>query len=321
MTGAALPTTLAVAIDLLAQHIGIGRGHEMTGAAPEIEFATGESIFCSVSGVWIHARVFEQGDSAKPNLLFIHGMWAHSHWWDHIIPYFRGDFRTAAMDLAGMGNSARRARYSIRGFAEDIVAIVQAAGLEPCTIVAHSFGGTPAIVASHLSPASIARVVIVDSRLHLRGLASVRSDILVQTPVTPRPFASKQQAIDRYRLIPAGDLVNPVLLKHVAETALRPVDGGWIWKFDPALDPQMKDDPDRFIPPGITTPMDFVYGEYSEAVDSLLVSQVAAYFPNCGRPVCIPQMHHHFVLEHPIVFIAALRSLLSRPVTEAVPMP
>ena len=106
--------------------------------------------------------------------------------------------------------------------------------------------------------------------------------------------------------------MDPALLKHIAETALRQVDGEWVWKFDPALDPRLTNDPEQIIPPGITTPIDFVYGECSDVVDRSLPAQVAAYFPNCGRPVCIPQMHHHFVLEHPTIFVAVLRSLLSR---------
>jgi pimeloyl-ACP methyl ester carboxylesterase len=283
----------------------------MSTAVPGIEFAAAESHFRDVRGAQIHYRTFGHGVAPKPGLLFVHGMWAHSHWWDHIVPYFCDDFKVAAIDLAGMGDSNRRPRYTVRGFAEDIVAIVQAAGLAPCTVVAHSFGGTPSVVASHLSPASIARVIVVDSRLNLPNLNSARQVLLNQIP-TPRPYASMQQAIDRYRLIPAGDVVDPALLKHIAETALRHVDGEWIWKFDPALDPRLTNDPEQIIPPGITAPIDFVYGECSDVVDRSLVAQVAAYFQNCGRPICVPQMHHHFVLEHPTIFVAVLRSLLSR---------
>ena len=283
----------------------------MSSVAPPIEFASAESHYCDVRGARIHYRTFGRGNTPGPGLLFIHGMWAHSHWWDHIVPYFRDDYRVAAMDLAGMGDSHRRSQYTVRGFAQDIVAIIQSAGIAPCTLVAHSFGGSPSIVASHLSPESIARVIVVDSRLNLPNLETAQRSLMTQMP-TPRPYASRQQAIDRYRLIPAGDVVDPALLEHIAATGLREVEGGWIWKFDPLLNPRPTSDPDQLIPPGITTPIDFVYGECSEVVDRSVAAQIAAYFPNCGSPICIPGMHHHFLLEHPTIFIAVLRSLLSR---------
>ena len=44
-------------------------------------------------------------------LLFIHGMNAHSHWWDFIAPQFAGEYRVAAMDLTGMGDSDFRYEY------------------------------------------------------------------------------------------------------------------------------------------------------------------------------------------------------------------
>src|ERR1700741_3202862 len=75
-----------------------------------------QSQFVMVAGCRIHylrwphapARPGERG------LLFVHGGGGHSHWWSYIAPYFTRDFRVAAIDLSGMGDSARRARY---GFA------------------------------------------------------------------------------------------------------------------------------------------------------------------------------------------------------------
>ena len=67
----------------------------------------GRSQFVSVAGCPIHylhwahapARLSEHG------LLFVHGGGAHSQWWSYIAPYFSRDFRVAAIDLSGMGDS------------------------------------------------------------------------------------------------------------------------------------------------------------------------------------------------------------------------
>src|ERR1700724_2080267 len=49
--------------------------------------------------------------SIDRGLLFVHGGGAHAQWWSFIAPYFTRDFRVAAVDLSGMGDSGRRASY------------------------------------------------------------------------------------------------------------------------------------------------------------------------------------------------------------------
>ena len=63
-------------------------------------FATGQSRFLPVGGGNIHYQHYNADDQGKPGLLFVHGMWAHSHWWDHIAPSFLDHFAVAAIDLA-----------------------------------------------------------------------------------------------------------------------------------------------------------------------------------------------------------------------------
>ena len=44
----------------------------------------------------------------KPGMLLIHGMNAHSRWWDFIAPQLLDRYQVAAMDLTGMGDSDYR---------------------------------------------------------------------------------------------------------------------------------------------------------------------------------------------------------------------
>jgi pimeloyl-ACP methyl ester carboxylesterase len=57
-----------------------------------------------------------------------------SHWWSYIAPYFTRDFRVAAIDLSGMGDSGRRASYN-----SELRAAAQL-GERPF-VIGHSFGG------------------------------------------------------------------------------------------------------------------------------------------------------------------------------------
>ena len=68
----------------------------------------GQSQFVMVAGCRIHYLHWGR-EPARPGergLLFVHGGGAHSHWWSYIAPYFTRDFRVAAIDLSGMGDSA-----------------------------------------------------------------------------------------------------------------------------------------------------------------------------------------------------------------------
>ena len=84
-----------------------------------------------VAGCRIHYLYWAR-EPARPagrGLLFIHGGGAHSYWWSYIAPYFTRDFRVAAIDLSGMGDSAWRAHYNSELRAEEIRAVIAAAQL------------------------------------------------------------------------------------------------------------------------------------------------------------------------------------------------
>ena len=78
----------------------------------------GQSRFVTVADCPIHYLLWpaRAGGACERGLLFVHGGGAHAHWWSFIAPYFTRDFRVAAIDLSGMGDSGRRATTA-RSFA------------------------------------------------------------------------------------------------------------------------------------------------------------------------------------------------------------
>lgn len=277
------------------------------------QFATGVSHFVPVNGSQIHYQQYNAGDVAKPGMLFVHGMWAHLHWWDHIVPFFMDRYRIAAIDLSGLGDSENRAVYSPKSYAEEIIAVLEDARMAEATVVAHSFGATPTMFACGLRSDLFARAVIVDSRLNIPTRATsvpYKSD---QMPYK-RVYADPAEAISRYRLIPPGGEVPPDILKHVAAHGLRKEEDSWIWKFDLGIDPQLFHHPIGLIPPGIMTPVDFIFGENSRSVSREHAFAIGDYLPNCGVPIGLPGAGHHIMLEQPELLISVLRAILSRPV-------
>jgi pimeloyl-ACP methyl ester carboxylesterase len=267
----------------------------------------------TVDGSRIHYQQYNAGDADKPGLLFVHGMWAHLHWWDHIVPFFLDRFRIVAIDLGGMGDSETRPEYSAQGFTDEIIAVLEDAGLAPATVVAHSFGATPAVFACGRRTDLIARAVIVDSRLNIPTAPGPLPDKSDRMPYK-RLYADPAEAISRYRLIPPGGTVPTDVLRHVASHGLRKEDAGWVWKFDLAIDPQLFHSPAGLIPAGIVTPIDYIFGEESKSVPRAHAMAIGDYLPNCGVPIGLPGAGHHILLEDPELLVSVLRAVLSRPV-------
>ena len=85
-------------------------------------------------------RVFWEryGDGEQTILLMPTWQIVHSRMWKAQIPYLARHFRVLTFDLRGNGRSDRpgdSAAYAKREFAEDAVAVLDAAGVERATVV------------------------------------------------------------------------------------------------------------------------------------------------------------------------------------------
>ncbi|HYG27789.1 MAG TPA: alpha/beta hydrolase [Caulobacteraceae bacterium] len=259
-------------------------------------------------GAMIRYRLWEQAGPDAPGLLFAHGFRAHSRWWDHIAPAFAADYRVAALDFSGFGDSDWRDTYSAHSFARELLAVADHARLTPVTIVAHSFGGTPAAHAAYMAPEKVRRVVIIDSRMLIAPVPEPEAFELSKVGRVNHVFDDLETLVRRFRLLPPVEAVAPGLLDYIARHSVRPVEGGWAWKFDARLDPQLVGDPQRLAPPDIRPPLDFIYGSRSDVAPPALARTIAAYY---GRePMFIADANHHLPLECPEALIDALRGLL-----------
>jgi pimeloyl-ACP methyl ester carboxylesterase len=269
----------------------------------------------TVDGTDIAYRVWEGNAPDRPGLLFVHGFRAHARWWDHIIPFFMGEYRIATIDLGGCGDSQWRKHYTLAGFAREILAVIHAAKLTPATVVAHSFGGSPTAYACAEEPDAIKRAVIIDSRMFLREIPRPQPHEIAHLKFEKKSYPDLPSLLMRYRLLPTSGPVAQELLNYIARHSTFKSDTGWSWKFDPVFHPELPDDPNRVIPPGITTPIDYIYGEQSDVVSPALVDIMAKSLPTCGKPIVIPHSNHHVLLEQPDSLTVALRALFSRDVS------
>lgn len=91
-------------------------------------------------------------------LLLLHGFTGSSHNWQHILPYLSRHHRVLAPDLIGHGRSpvpADYRRYSMEQAVDDLLALLDAQGIERFDLLGYSMGGR---VALHLALAAPERV-------------------------------------------------------------------------------------------------------------------------------------------------------------------
>ena len=199
-----------------------------------------DTAFVECEGAKIHYQSW--GDRTKPGLLLVHGNGAHAHWWDFVAPYLTDDYHVVAMTFSGMGDSDWRERYVMDVFAQEQLAVCEAAGLfahaEKPIIVAHSFGGFVTILTGAEYGDRFGGIVIVDSPVNppdrpRSGPPPVRGG---------KVYPTLEAALARFRLAPPQPCENHYIMDYIARWSLakkpRWPDGdgdGWGWKFDPSI--------------------------------------------------------------------------------------
>lgn len=263
-----------------------------------------------VEGCPIH--YLQWGERTKPGLLLVHGNGAHARWWSFIAPFLAREYSVVAMDMSGMGDSGFRDTYSVEMFAEEQMAVCEAAGFfensEPPIIVAHSFGGFIAILTGALYGDRLAGTVIVDSPVNPPDRPGGPPDRKVRPH---RVYKTLEEAVSRFRLAPPQPCENLYAADYIARTSLKRVEGGWTWKFDPKIWQRFEIGDTAGRLKATKCRIALMRGEYSV----LMPVEIGEYmFDLLGRaaPVIeIPQARHHVMLDQPLAFVAAIRALLA----------
>jgi len=127
-----------------------------------------EAVLGPTSNYYISQRLrlhyVDWGNEDKPLMLMIHGGRDHCRNWDWTARILRDHYHIVAPDLRGHGDSewAKGGEYLINEYAFDILNLVEALGDQQCTIVAHSLGGSVAVLFAALFPQKVKEMVIVE---------------------------------------------------------------------------------------------------------------------------------------------------------------
>ncbi|WP_305093423.1 alpha/beta fold hydrolase [Prescottella sp. R16] len=265
-----------------------------------------ETGIVTVEGAGIAYRAW--GTSGRPGLVLVHGGAAHSRWWDHIGPQLAAGRRVVALDLSGHGDSDVREHYSLETWAAEIVAVASASGIEGLpVVVGHSMGGIVAFVAAHLYGDRLAGVQIVDSPIRQRTPeedAARRKAAFGPKKVYP----ARAEALARFRFVPPQEAAVPCVREHVAETSLAAVDGGWSWKFDPAMFTRTGGDTLEVARP--RCPIAYFRAQHGIVSDELM-AQMRERFGPSAIVTEIPDAGHHTMIDRPLALVTGIRTVLA----------
>jgi pimeloyl-ACP methyl ester carboxylesterase len=261
-----------------------------------------------VAGTDIHYLTW--GHVGQPGLVFVHGGAAHAQWWSFLAPFFASEWRIAALDLSGHGDSGRREQYSHTQWADEVMAVAEAAGItEPPIIVGHSLGGMVTIQVGHEYGDNIAGVVIVDSPVR-RPDPESEAGSTGRTFRSPGTYPDLETAMKRFRLIPHQPCSNTYIIEHIARNSLVETEAGWTWKFDPrvfvrtivGLRDQLA---------AIETRIALIRGDLSVVVPPDTAAYMYQLMGGRAPVISIPEAHHHLILDQPLAFVSSLRTLLA----------
>lgn len=183
----------------------------LQGLKPPRELADPDSRFITVDGVEIHYKEMGSGPRA---FLLLHGFGASTFTWREVMDDFAAYGRVIAFDRPGYGLSQRllpgdwtgENPYTAESQARQIIALMDALGIERAVLVGNSAGGTISVFTYLTYPQRIEALILLDPAIYSGGGA----------PAFVRPLLGLPQMRHVGPLISRSLVSNPQNLLNLA---------------------------------------------------------------------------------------------------------
>ena len=147
----------------------------------------------------------DQGDPSGEAIVFVHG-WPDSWFsFSRVLTLLPASYHAFAFDQRGFGDSERPACcYTIDDLAVDVVAFLDAAGIERASLVGHSLGSFIARRVAETNPERVARLVLIGSAVTAanEALLEVQASIRTLEDPVPAELAREFQSSTAYAPLP-----------------------------------------------------------------------------------------------------------------------
>lgn len=278
-----------------------------------------QDAYVEVEGCRIHYASFNQGDETsqsedKPGIVLLHGSNAHLEWWRFVAPFLTDDFNVVAMDLSGNGDSHWRERYSGELFAKEVMGVAEHAGLgRNPYIVGHSFGGYVTLETAYHFGDQLGGALFCDYTVAAPEQFEEWGNRAEENgPARPtRVYDDLDTALGRFRLMPEQPNQHPYVIDYVGRHSLRQVEGGWTWKFDPALFDYLSIGADQGEKlKHVQCRTAFLLGEHSEDYDHRNIAYTKELTGGKSPIYDIPGTYHHYMFDEPMAVVSAIKGIL-----------
>lgn len=248
-------------------------------------------------------RYCASGQGTAP-LVLVHGANAHHMWFYRMFAALERDWRVITVDFSGHGTSDHRPAYSVELWAREIAAVISAEDAAPAVAVGHSMGARIGVALAAEHPELVSRLVMLDG--NVRSPAEYPKPGERPGPRAHRVFASREEALARFRLVPGQDAPTRALLVPLAEYSLCQAEGGWTWRHDSNTPNTPYDEYINSCIGRLTTPVTFAYGTASPIVTDAKAQYFASLAQVEVTVVPIADGQHHLMLDKPAECIAAI---------------
>lgn len=281
-----------------------------------------KDCFFTSDGLTLHYT--EWGDPAADTLVLIHGMRDHARSWDPFVDSLSARnvpfSHVVSLDLRGHGDSqwpAPGKGYQHEDFLFDLAGLLDHLEKNSVTVIAHSLGGSMAILYAGSFPRRIKKLVLVEAAgPHARTVGEV-PDLLAErldgkkrhhvSSSYPTVQAAAAAIKKRFPLIPSSACF------QMASHGTKAQDGRVVWKYDPRLRYRsqsiLSEEQIRAFIQRIDCPTLLIFGSESGFLKSPRGLRVPL-FKNSGV-VKIPGAGHHIPHERPGELAECVASFLA----------
>ncbi|WP_122982223.1 alpha/beta fold hydrolase [Actinoplanes teichomyceticus] len=121
-----------------------------------------------MGGVTIAYRT--AGDPGATPMVLLHGLGDSSADWHSVLPGLAATHHVYALDLRGHGDSSHPGSYSLPLMRDDVLGLLDAAGIHRCVLVGHSMGAMVAALLAQTAPHRVTHLVLEDAGVPRPGM-------------------------------------------------------------------------------------------------------------------------------------------------------
>jgi len=258
-----------------------------------------------LGGVELHAAHWGDLDAGR-TLVLLHGGGAGAHWWEHLAPRLAPGRHVVALDFRGHGASGHPAEVKAGAFREDLLGLLEHLERPEATLVGHSMGAH--VAAEHAAAHSeTSGLVLMEPS---RGASRRRRRAARLALIMRRTYPTREQAVARFRFLPAAAHAAEPLRHSIAERSVRQEpDGRWAFNFDPRWFSVAGGRRVDFS--SIACPTLVLRGTESPLLTAEGARELAAEITG-AQLLEIPAAGHHIQVDQPSAVESALLSFLSQ---------